>query len=387
MKSSFVLSWIAILISIFVVACCAGYLFSLRARAAFRRISKKLHGRLSLSRAPHNPILQPGTYPWQSEAAFNPAAIIINGRTHLLYRSVGADGVSRFGYASSGDGLLIDEHIPYPAYVSTNPRNVLAPRKLYSPVLYPSGGSWGGAEDPRMVAIDGRLYVTFNMFDGWDFIRTALISIPVEDFLNKDFSKFSAPALLSKPGQLHKNWSLFPEKIGGKFAILHSVSPRIEVEYRDSLEGIGTTQPFIESWNGARSSIPVRQGFWDNYVRSAGPPPLKTARGWLLFYHAHDRHEKDRYKLGAMLLDLRDPTKVLYRSRQPILEPDYHYENEGKPGVVYACGSTVNDGMLYVYYGGADRVVCVAYAPIEPFLNELMAEENATMATKHLAIQ
>ena len=80
----------------------------------------------------------------------------------------------------------------------------------------------------------------------------------------------------------------------------------------------------------------------------------------------------NRYKLGAMLLDLDDPTKMLYRSRTPILEPDFDYENQGfKAGVVYSCGAVINDGEFYVYYGGADSVTCVAMANLDTFLNEL----------------
>jgi predicted GH43/DUF377 family glycosyl hydrolase len=73
-----------------------------------------------------------------------------------------------------------------------------------------------------------------------------------------------------------------------------------------------------------------------------------------------------------MLLDLVDPTKVLYRSRTPILSPDEHYENHGKAGIVYACGAVVRDGKLFIYYGGADKVVCVATTPLKLFLDALL---------------
>jgi predicted GH43/DUF377 family glycosyl hydrolase len=85
-----------------------------------------------------------------------------------------------------------------------------------------------------------------------------------------------------------------------------------------------------------------------------------------------DLRDPTRYTLGAMLLDLDDPTKILYRSRTPILEPDFDYENHGfKAGVVYSCGAVINGGELYVYYGGADSVTCVAMANVDKFLSEL----------------
>ena len=93
---------------------------------------------------------------------------------------------------------------------------------------------------------------------------------------------------------------------------------------------------------------------------------MKTRLGWLLFYHAMDMHDPNRYKLGAMILDAEDPTKILYRSKVPVLEPDAYYENQGfKSGVVYSCGAVVKDDELFVYYGGADSVVCVAVANLE----------------------
>ena len=127
---------------------------------------------------------------------------------------------------------------------------------------------------------------------------------------------------------------LFPEKIGGKYAILHSIVPKVDIAYRDSIEDIGTTEPYITSWVGARGDLPAREDSWDSFVRGAGPPPLKTPLGWLLFYHAIDEQDPGRYKLGAMLLDLADPTKILYRSMAPVLSPDESYENHGKPGIV-----------------------------------------------------
>ena len=82
-----------------------------------------------------------------------------------------------------------------------------------------------------------------------------------------------------------------------------------------------------------------------------------------------------------MLLDLTDPTKELYRSSAPILSPNAHYENDGKPGIVYACGAVVRDGELYVYYGGADKVVCVATTPLKAFLEALIKGTQPKLIT------
>ena len=372
MEFSFFVHIVALIFSFFVIGAVLGAFFSEIAR-------QKILGLLRLNKSLRNPIIIPGGHPWNFEAVLNPAAAIINGRTHLLYRAIGSDGVSRLGYASSADGIVFDKRLPYPAFVAEMPRGQQRAARRYSPTLYPSGGSWGGCEDPRMVVIDGRVYVTVNIFDGWNFIRVAFISIAENDFLAENFGTWEGPHLISPSGQIHKNWVLFPEKISGKFAVLHSIVPKIEIEYRDSLEAIGVAEPFIKSWEGPRPSALGQEDNWDNVIRGAGPPPIKTDRGWLLFYHATQESERHRYKLGAMLLDLDDPTKVLYRSTAPVISPDAIYENEGKPGIVYACGAVVRDGTLYVYYGGADKVVCVATTSLEHFLNALVKGKRPSL--------
>ncbi len=364
---------LALLFSFFIAGTLLGAIFSKPIRKkliAFLRLERLQ--KVLLKKSPFNPILRPGTNPWTAEAVMNPAAAVLGGRTHLIYRAIGMDGVSRLGYASSPDGIVFDHRLPYPAFVAQKPRNLPGHVQRYSPVLYPSGGSWGGCEDPRMVCIEGRVYITFNMFDGWDYIRVAAISISEEDFLSGKFWEWDGPHVLSPPGQIQKNWVIFPEKINGKYAILHSIAPTVDIAYRDSIEDIGITEPYIKSWTGSRSGLPAREDSWDSFVRGAGPPPLKTDRGWLLFYHAISENDPGRYKLGAMLLDLNDPTKVLHRSIAPLLSPDEGYENHGKPGIVYACGAVVREGTLFVYYGGADKVVCVATAPLDVFLDTLI---------------
>ena len=139
------------------------------------------------------------------------------------------------------------------------------------------------------------------------------------------------------------------------------------IEYVDSLEYFDGTK-FINSPRPEGTPQPGRENQWDGLVRGAGPPPIKTNFGWLLLYHAIDIREPGKYKLGAMILDAQNPTHVLYRTPHPILSPDEVYENNGKPGVVYASGAVIKNDHLYVYYGGADRVTCVATAPLDEFL-------------------
>lgn len=330
-----------------------------------------------LERHERNPILQPeASRRWESKAAFNPAAAHRGGKVHLLYRAIGDDDVSVLGYASSRNGRDIDDRSETPAYAASGLAAFEASRASTPPVPYGSGGGWnGGCEDPRLTFIGKDAYLFYTAFDGWGSIRIGMTSIDAGDFLRKRW-RWRPQAFLSPPGEIHKNWVLFPQKIGGKFAILHSISPRIQIAYLKSLKDLKGEKTIIKS----RYEKAPRGRAWDSWVRGAGPPPIKTKDGWLLLYHAMDDRDPGRYKLGAMLLDLKNPEKIVARSKKPILEPDECYENEGfKSGVVYCCGAVVKDGRLIIYYGGADTVVCAAETPLEAFLHDLKKAGKAVL--------
>lgn len=312
-----------------------------------------------------NPIISPRPeHEWEAWQTFNPTAIVLDGKVHFLYRAIGTDGVSRLGYAVSSDGFTIDERAQNPVFEHASGQRSF---NIYS---YFSGGSWGGAEDPRIVRVDGEndLYMTYTACDQGE-LRVALTSISVNDFLQKKW-KWKTPALISPPGEVHKNWVIFPEKIRSQYAILHSINPGISVATVDSLAF--DAGAYIKSFHGGSP----QKGCWDKWIRGAGPSPIRTKDGWLLFYHAMD-NDWGKYKVGAMLLDLDDPTIILHRAKEPVLEPDQHYENNGfKGGVIYASGAVVKDGNLLVYYGSADSHVCVAYANLNVFLDTLRKEQT-----------
>jgi predicted GH43/DUF377 family glycosyl hydrolase len=128
--------------------------------------------------------------------------------------------------------------------------------------------------------------------------------------------------------------------------------------------------------------LPDHSVAWHYRTRSAAAPPLKTPYGWLLFYHATDPKQPDiGYKLGALLLDLHDPKRVLYRAQEPVLEPKEWYENEWKRGVTYVSGAVILGDEVIVYYGGGDKYVAAAKANLRDFLHRLMNHEHATLET------
>src|SRR3989344_4843397 len=329
-----------------------------------KKIIKKR--RTELKRALHNPIIEPRSYSWESKATFNPAAFITKGKIHLIYRAIGDNDSSVLGYAASYDGYNIAERPTYSIYRRSN--NFSKPDLSASPINYISGGGWnGGCEDPRLTLLGDTVYMLYTAFDGWGSLRIALTSIPLTHFENKKWN-WKKPVLISPPGEIHKNWVLFPEKINGKYAILHSFAPKILIDYFDSLGELDCTK-FIKSDN----TRPIDQSRnWDSHFRGVGPTPIKTELGWLIIYHAMDHRNPDRYRIGALILDLKDPVKILYRSQYPILEPEEYYENNGyKWGVVYSCWAVVKDGTLFVYYGGADKVIGVGSIGLADLLEDL----------------
>lgn len=332
-----------------------------------------------LEKAISNPIIKPKNYnKWESWQTFNPAAIYLNGKVHFLYRAIGEGGLSVLGYASSKDGIRINERLSSPAYVLK--KEFLNTLKNPNCFNYCSGGSVAGCEDPRITEIDGIIYVIYTTFSNWSHLRITLTSIKKEDFLNKRWDKWSDPVFISSPNEVHKNWVLFPEKINGKFALLHSISPEIKIDYLDSLKKFDGKTFVKSSYN--RSF--VKDG-WEAYFRGVGPSPIKTSKGWLVLYHAVDKNDLSKYKLGAMILDYSDPTKILYRAKEPVLEPNLPYENNGfKSGIVYSCGAVVINETLFVYYGGADTVVCVATANLEEFVKSFTQKLKKTSLIKKL---
>jgi beta-1,2-mannobiose phosphorylase / 1,2-beta-oligomannan phosphorylase len=340
-------------------------------------MEKRTFHSLLLERIKDNPIIKPiADHFWESRATFNPAAVYDKGKVHIIYRAIGNDDVSTMGYATSTDGINIDYRHPEPIYVPTQPWETGGKVPYISSGRYASGGGcWGGCEDPRVTKIDNKYYMMYVAYDGRSAPRVAMTSIDEKDFHAGIWKGWQTPVLISRPGEVNKNACVLSEKINGKYVIFHRVFPNILIDYVDSLDQFnGNT--FLKG----HYKISPRSDAWDSRKLGIGAPPIKTDDGWLLIYQAVDDKLDRQYKIGAMLLDLDDPTKVICRPKRPILEPIMHYENQGhKAGVVYPCGSVIKDNSLFVYYGGADMVTCVATAPIDDFLSRMKASEPAKM--------
>lgn len=307
-----------------------------------------------LKRFEENPIISPiPEIPWESRATFNPAALYADGKIHLLYRAMSQDNTSVLGYAQTSDGVNIDERLPYPIYT---------PRADFEKKTVPMGNS--GCEDSRLTQIGDSLYMCYTAFDGTNPPRVALTSLHIDDFLGKLW-RWATPKLISPPGVDDKDACILPKKIDGKYIIFHRIGFSIWIDACDDLEFQGG------KWIGGEILANPRIDKWDNVKIGISTPPLETEKGWFLLYHGVSGPGK-KYKVGAMLLDLHDPRRVLGRTNEPLLEPEMPYELTGEvPNVVFPCGAVVIGDILYVYYGAADKVVGVAGIPFNRILSIL----------------
>ena len=213
-----------------------------------------------------------------------------------------------------------------------------------------------GLEDPRITHIDGKYYITHTAVSPAG-IATALAS-------TADFENFTRYGLIFAPE--NRDVVIFPEKIDGKYAAIHRPYPK----------HIGTPGMWLARssdllhWGEYQKIMDVREDSWDCVRIGAGAVPLRTAKGWLEIYHGADKD--NRYCLGAVLLDSEDPSRILARSKEPLLVPEAPYELKGLLGnVVFTCGAVEWKDELLIYYGAADSVTGLAVTSVEDVLESL----------------
>lgn len=308
------------------------------------------------TRYEHNPILSPiPEHDWESRHVLNPAAIKLNGLTHILYRAVGENFTSVVGLATTKDGVTIEERLPEPIYV---PR-----AKFESKLAGPMDLS--GCEDARIVQIDDRLYITYTAFDSVTAPEVAESSISVDDFLSRRWDKWTQPQLVTPEGVDDKDACIFPERIAGRYMVIHRINGFICADFVSSLSFRN------EKLTRCIQVLGPRSGMWDSRRVGIAGPPLKTPHGWVLFYHGADN--ANHYNLGAALLDRKDPTVVIGRTSQPLMSPVLPWERVGWiPNVIFPCGQVVNGDDVYLYYGGADHVVGVATISLANLVHRLL---------------
>ena len=307
----------------------------------------------SFKRLTLGPLLVPRpNIAWEAKAIFNPASILLSGKIYILYRAMGQDNTSVIGLAESVDGITMTYRGDKPIYT---------PRESFEEKRVPGGNS--GCEDPRLTKIGSTIYMYYTAYNGITPPSVAMTSISEKDFLLKKWN-WSKPVLVTRDGVDDKDGCLHPEKVNGKYFLFHRVDNNICGDY-------GETTSFKERNNFRNIHVlSPRPGMWDSKKVGVSSPPIRTRRGWILLYHGVS--DDSIYRVGAVLLDLKDPTIVLSRTTDYIFSPMESYELKGQiNNVIFPCGAVVRKGVIYMYYGGGDSVIDVASIELQELLEAL----------------
>jgi predicted GH43/DUF377 family glycosyl hydrolase len=230
--------------------------------------------------------------------------------------------------------------------------------KGFSPLFGKSELEAYGIEDCRVTKIESDYYLTYTM--------VSAVGVGVGLMQTRDWKNFTRHGMIFAPH--NKDCAIFPEKINGKYYALHRPSsPSLGGNY------IWLAESFdLLHWGNHQCIATTRATFWDSARIGAGAAPIKTSAGWLEIYHGAD--EQHRYCLGALLLDANDPSRVIARSKEPIMVPAASYELTGFFGkVVFTNGHVVDGDRIRMYYGASDEVICGAELSIPEVLNSLSA--------------
>ena len=294
------------------------------------------------------PVLVPDPQnPWEAVNVFNPSVVVHNGLFHMHYRAQGYDYVSHIGYAVSKDGKNWN--------------------RMRQPVLSPSGETDArGVEDPRVTELEGRFYMAYTAFSRSspppEMGKVPQGITPMYAVSDNLITWETIGPLVENED--NKDHALFPAKVGGRFVSFHRRPPSIWLAFSDDMR----------AWGDHEEILAPRPGLWDGKRVGAGGPPIDTDEGWLMLYHGYN--ESHVYCMGAALLDKEDPTRVLKRPKASLLEPRTSWELRGDvPNVVFGCANPVVDGTVYLYYGGADRVVGLATANLKELLEWTLTAE------------
>jgi len=334
---------------------------------------------MKLTRCAHNPILSPEpSHEWEARVVTNPGAWRDpeTGEVYLLYRASGYDEelLTYFGLAKSIDGVHFQR-------TSSQP--------VFSPSL--DGFDAGCVEDARVVRMGDWYYITyaarpFPPGKYWLPPTEREYSPPVcpDEFpaalrhnltstgllLTRDFRNYIRAGRMTSAVNDDRDVVLFPEKFGGRFAMLHRPMNWVGPAYgtRDPAIWMSFSDDLL-NWKQSRLLCKAEME-WEGGKVGVNTPPLRTSDGWLTLYHAVGKD--GFYRLGALLLDLEDPSRIIGRSQTPLLEPEEPYETNGYyNGCVFPCGKVVIDGVLHVYYGAADKCVGLATCSLDDLLADL----------------
>lgn len=293
-------------------------------------------------RVSETPILSPSESGFESSGTFNPAVIKRGDKFVMLYRAQDAAGTSRLGYAESTDGVHFIKQFGA----------VLAPEAEYE--------KGGGVEDPRLIDLGGRYYLTYTGYNRKD------AQLCLAESMDLIHWKRLGVILPAYQGKWNRGWTksgaIVSERIAGKYWMYWLGTAADKTDQM----GISSSTDLLH-WTEELDVpvLPRRPGKFDSRVVEPGPPPLLTSKGIVLIYNGAD--DKLVYRTGIVVFDSNDPRKVLYRSDEPVFAPEKEWEKVGQvPNVVFVEGMAKRGKEWLFYYGGADKFIGVASASAIP---------------------
>ena len=327
-----------------------------------------------------NPILKPYKgHPFEDLVVCNPACWYDEKEKtfYLLYRSAG-DNKEHYIYlnlATSKDGFNFE-------------------RYENNPVLSPTMDNFdeGCCEDPRIVKYGDLFYITyayrpFAPGRYWEKDHYLKPKFELDDFapcglrwntsntglaISKDLIHFKKLGRITDYNLDNRDVILFPRKINGKFYRLER-----PVEYTGDYWKTPVPSIWINSsdnvmeWKDIPRLLAKPEFDWEQKKMGGSTPPIETKDGWLVLYHGVSNVD-DAYRVGAMLLDLNNPEKVLARIPYFLMEPTVPCETDGYyNGCVFPTGQAIVGDTMYIYYGGADHFVNAATCSLSELLTEL----------------
>jgi predicted GH43/DUF377 family glycosyl hydrolase len=294
-----------------------------------------------------NPIIRHDDIPVPCNTVFNAGCARHKDEYMLLIRVEALEGKSFFMLARSRDGFGFNiEEGPVMKLGQDRPFSIYEKR---------------GIEDPRITKIDDTYYILYTAYSRHG-PRLGLAK-------TMDFKTFERIALVSQPP--NKDAALFPRKIKGRF---------VRFDRPSTPGGHDMWMSYSEDlvhWGDSRVVMETRPGFWDSARIGAGAPPIETDKGWLEIYHGVKQTSAGNiYRLGCAMFDLDDPSRIIGRSKIPVLTPREYYERTGDvPNVVFTCGAILEAGTgeVKIYYGASDTCICVATARLEDLLESALS--------------
>jgi beta-1,4-mannooligosaccharide/beta-1,4-mannosyl-N-acetylglucosamine phosphorylase len=312
-----------------------------------------------ITRHPKNPLLKASDVPYRTDLVLNAGVTKYLGQYVMIFRNdfrldefTVSEGVN-FGLAYSDDGIRWRIQ-PEPCFDIHN-------------------DEIQNSHDPRLTVMDGRCYMTFGMETRHGVCGGIAVT---EDFHKFDIISTSAPD--------NRNFVLFSQKYNGRYVRLERPFPIYgRPGYPERFDIWISDSPDLVYWGNPALLLGVEHVPFANQKIGAGPPPVKTPKGWLTIFHSSDFDDsrqrrgyekswKKRYSAGIMLLDLDNPRKVVAMSKQPLLTPEAPYETTGgyRNFVIFPTGMILEEsGEVKIYYGAADTFVCLATAHVEDLIN------------------